>query len=233
MKYQEKLIKGKFLKRYKRFFADVELENGDTAVAHCANSGSMLTLLDSQFAYITYVDDPKRKLKYTLQQLEKDGVKVNVNTQVPNKIAVEAIEDGTISELSGFTKLETEKKYGEQKSRIDILLHEENDKLHYVEVKSVSMAEDNVAMFPDAVTTRGQKHLEELKTMVNQGHKATMLYIIARNDCNVFKIAKHIDSKYFELLKEAVNAGVKVLAYECNMDENGIQVTKPIKFEMD
>jgi sugar fermentation stimulation protein A len=229
MKFQEILIKGRFLKRYKRFFADVELTDGTTVVSHCPNTGSMKGLLDFENAYISFVDDPKRKLKYTLQIIEKGNVRVGVNTHFTNKLAVEAIQNGTITELQDYTKLETEKKYGSQNSRIDILLTNKNEQLHYVEVKNTTLAEGSTALFPDAVTTRGQKHLEELIEAVENGSKATMLYIVNRNDCDKFKAAEDIDPKYAELLKQAIKAGVQVLAYSCQLNEQEILVTKKVE----
>ena len=228
MKFQEKLIKGQFVKRYKRFFADVELQNGDTIVSHCPNTGSMKGLLDFDTAYVSHVDDPKRKLKYTLQILEKGSSRVGVNTHFTNKLAVEAVENGTVTELAGFDKLETEKKYGSQNSRIDILLTKD-EQLHFVEVKNTTLADGNIASFPDAVTTRGQKHLQELIECVEQGHKATMLYIVNRNDCDTFKVAADIDPEYAKLLKQAVKAGVQVLAYACELNDEEIKVTHKIE----
>lgn len=228
MKFQEKLIKGQFVKRYKRFFADVELQKGDTIVSHCPNTGSMKGLLDFDTAYVSHVDDPKRKLKYTLQILEKNGSRVGVNTHFTNKLAVEAIENGTVEELANFEKLETEKKYGSQNSRIDILLTEKNC-LHYVEVKNATLAEGSTALFPDSVTTRGQKHLQELIEVVEQGQKATMLYIVNRNDCNSFKVAEEIDPTYATLLKQADKAGVQILAYACELNHEEIKVIRKVE----
>ncbi|HAG52288.1 MAG TPA: DNA/RNA nuclease SfsA [Alphaproteobacteria bacterium] len=233
MKFQEKLIKGSFIKRYKRFFADVELHNGDTVVSHCPNTGSMKGLLDFDSAYISHVDDPKRKLKYTLQIIEKDNVRVGVNTHLTNHIAVEGIKLGLIEELKEYKELKTEVKYGSQNSRIDILLTEEDNTLHYVEVKNTTLAEGDKAKFPDAVTTRGQKHLQELTEMVQAGHKASMLYIVNRNDCNEFSPATEIDPEYTKLLKQAVASGVQVLVYSCSLSDEEIIIDKKLKVNID
>lgn len=233
MKFQDKLIKGSFKKRYKRFFADVELDNGEIVVSHCPNTGSMKGLLDFDNAYISHVDDPKRKLKYTLQFIEKGNVRVGVNTHLTNHVAIEGVKEGLIEELKEFKELKPEVKYGSQNSRIDILLTEHDDTLHYVEVKNTTLAEGTTARFPDAVTTRGQKHLQELTEMVEAGHKATMLYVVNRNDCENFSTATDIDPEYTKLLKIAVNAGVQVLAYSCILNDEEIIIDKKINVIID
>jgi sugar fermentation stimulation protein A len=229
MKFQDKLIKGRFIKRYKRFFTDVELADGTTVVSHCPNTGSMKGLLDFDSAYISHVDDPKRKLKYTLQFIEKGDVRVGVNTHFTNKIAFEAVENGIIEEIKDFKELKAEVKYGSQNSRIDILVTENDDTLHYVEVKNTTLAEGTTALFPDAVTTRGQKHLQELTEMVEQGHKASMLYVVNRNDCEDFSVAEEIDPEYATLLKKAAKAGVQVLAYSCKLNDEEIVIDKKLE----
>jgi sugar fermentation stimulation protein A len=229
MKFQDKLIKGRFIKRYKRFFTDVELADGTTVVSHCPNTGSMKGLLDFDSAYISHVDDPKRKLKYTLQFIEKGDVRVGVNTHFTNKIAFEAVENGIIEEIKDFKELKAEVKYGSQNSRIDILVTENDDTLHYVEVKNTTLAEGTTALFPDAVTTRGQKHLQELTEMVEQGHKASMLYVVNRNDCKDFSVAEEIDPEYATLLKKAAKAGVQVLAYSCKLNDEEIVIDKKLE----
>jgi sugar fermentation stimulation protein A len=163
-----------------------------------------------------------------LQILENEKSLIGVNTMLSNKLVVEAIEKGVISELSNYKELETEKKYGSQNSRIDILLTENDDTLHYIEIKNVSMAKPPLALFPDSVTTRGQKHLQELIEMVRLGHKATMLYVVNRNDCNSFGIAKDIDPVYDDLLKKAQKVGVNVLVYSCDLSENEIKIARKI-----
>lgn len=233
MKFQEKLIKGKFIKRYKRFFADVELEDGSIAVSHCANTGSMKGILEAKIAYISYVENPLRKLKYTLQIMQKGNVKIGVNTHLTNHLAIEAIKLFRIPELSNFKELKKEVKYGSQNSRIDILLTEEDDSLHYVEVKNTTLSEGNVAMFPDAVTLRGQKHLKELMQMVREGHRATMFYVVNRNDCDKFRPCKEIDPDYANLLKEAVKVGVQVIAYSCEFSEDEIKINKKVEVILD
>lgn len=227
MKFQEKLIKGKFIKRYKRFFTDVMLDDGSVVVAHCPNTGSMMGLLDCKIAYISYVNNPTRKLKYTLQILEKNNVKVGVNTHLTNHIAYEAILQYRVPELSDFKEIKKEVAYGSNNSRVDLLLVENDETLNYIEVKNVTLTNDEkTALFPDSLTTRGQKHLKELIKMVRNGNKATMLYIVNRDDCLNFAIASQIDPEYYKLFKEAIKVGVQMLAYSCKLTENEIKLDK-------
>ena len=216
---------GTFVKRYKRFFVDVELDSGEVVTAHCANTGSMKSLLlDGAKCYLQHNDDPKRKLKYTLvAMLLPNGAWVCANTHLPNKLVVDAIEQGVVEELNGFENLRTEVKYGEENSRIDILL-ERGDEKHYVEVKNVTYIPEfsfSMALFPDAVSTRGAKHLKELKREVEKGNKASMFYLLSRTDAEQFGIAANIDSEYKKCFDEAVEAGIQVLAYRLAFKEDG------------
>jgi len=227
----EKLIKGKLIKRYKRFLADIILENGEEITAHVPNSGAMTSCIEENCdVWVTFHDNPKRKLKYTLELTKMGKELICTNTGVANKIAIEAIENKTIKELQGYSSLKPEQKYGE-KSRIDILLENANQKC-YVEVKSVSLKiKDNLA-FPDAVTSRGTKHLNELKTMVEQGHRAVMLYVIQRTDNLPFRLACEIDKKYCEAFKEVTKQGVEVLVYQSNINFDKIFIDKKIAFDI-
>ena len=227
----EKLYQGKLVKRYKRFLADIILENGEEITAHVPNSGAMTSCIEENCSvWVTHHDNPKRKLKYTLELTKMGENLICTNTGVANKIAIEAIENKTIKELQGYDTLKPEQKYG-QNSRIDILLSNENDeKKCYVEIKSVSLKLDNTLAFPDAVTTRGTKHLNELIDMVKEGHRAVMLYIIQRTDDLGFEIAKQIDPKYFEAFEIARKMGVEVLVYQSNINFDEINVSKKIEF---
>ena len=217
----EKLIKGKLLKRYKRFLADIILENKEIITAHVPNSGAMTSCIEENCdVWLTFHDNPKRKLKYTLELTLINENLICTNTGVANKIAIEAIKNGTIKELQNYTSLKPEQKYG-QNSRIDILLENENEKC-YVEVKSVSLKIDDYLAFPDAVTSRGTKHLNELYEMTLQGHRAVMLYIIQRTDNLPFRLACEIDKKYCELFNEVTKKGVEVLVYQSNIDYENI-----------
>ena len=225
----EKLIKGKLVKRYKRFLADIILEDGQEITAHVPNSGAMTSCIeDNCDVWVTFHDNPKRKLKYTLELTKMSENLICTNTGVANKIAIEAIENSTIKELQGYTSLKPEQKYG-QNSRIDILLENENQKC-YVEVKSVSLRIDDYLAFPDAVTSRGTKHLNELYEMTLQGHRAVMLYIIQRTDNLPFRLAKEIDKKYFEAFNEVTTKGVEVLVYQSCIDFENINIDKKVLF---
>ncbi len=225
----EKLIKGKLLKRYKRFLADIILENKEIITAHVPNSGAMTSCIEENCdVWLTFHDNPKRKLKYTLELTRINENLICTNTGVANKIAIEAIKNGTIKELQNYSSLKPEQKYG-QNSRIDILLENENEKC-YVEVKSVSLKIDDYLAFPDAVTSRGTKHLNELYEMTLQGHRAVMLYIIQRTDNLPFRLACEIDKKYCELFNEVTKKGVEVLVYQSNIDYENIYINKKILF---
>ena len=226
----EKLIHGKLIKRYKRFLADVILDNGNEITAHVPNSGAMTSCIEENCdVWLTFHDNPKRKLKYTLELTKMGENIICTNTGVANKIAIEAIENGIIKELQGYTSLKPEQKYG-QNSRIDILLENEKQKC-YVEVKSVSLKIDDYLAFPDAVTSRGTKHLNELYEMTLQGHRAVMLYVIQRNDNLPFRLACEIDKKYCEAFHEVTNKGVEVLVYQSNIDFNNISINKKVAFK--
>jgi sugar fermentation stimulation protein A len=207
------LYHGKLIKRYKRFLADIVLDSGETITAHVPNSGAMTsTIAPDCEVWVSYHDNPKRKLKYTLELTKVDDQLICTNTNHANKVAIEAIQNGLIKELSGYDTLKPEQKYGKN-SRIDILLKNEDQKC-FVEVKSVTLKIDDHLAFPDAVTSRGEKHLRELEQMVKEGHRAVMLYMIQRTDKLPFRIAKEIDPKYYETFKEVTQNGVEVLVYQ-------------------
>lgn len=229
MKFQ-KLIHGKLIKRYKRFLADIILDDGSEITAHVPNSGAMTSCIEQNCdVWVTFHNDPKRKLKYTLELTKIDENLICTNTNIANKIAVEAINNGVIEELKGYDSLKTEQKYG-QNSRIDILLENE-DKKCFVEVKSVSLRlSDDFLAFPDAVTSRGTKHLKELEEMVKQGHRAVMLYVIQRTDDLPFKLACQIDKKYCEVFKEVTKNGVEVLVYQSSINYEEIFISNKKEF---
>jgi sugar fermentation stimulation protein A len=228
MKFETDLIKGKLIKRYKRFLADVELENGEVVVAHCANSGSMMSVKDEgATVWLSPSDNPKRKLKYTWEIIEVDGFNVGINTGLPNKIVEEAILAGKIKELSGYDSLKREVKYGVN-SRIDVLLEDASKPKCYVEVKNVTLRRGDHADFPDSVTARGAKHLRELGDMVEEGHRAVMFYLVQRADCKIMDIARDIDPEYDAELKKAIKRGVEVICYQCDVGLREIKVTTPV-----
>ena len=222
------LYTGKLVKRYKRFLADIILdESSEQITAHVPNSGAMTsTIEDNCKVWVSFHDNPKRKLKYTLELTQMNNQLICTNTGVANKIAIEAIKNGTIKELQGYDSLKPEQKYG-QNSRIDILLENENQKC-YVEVKSVTLKIDDHLAFPDSVTSRGTKHLEELYDMTQDGHRAVMLYVIQRTDKLPFRLANEIDEKYYNTFKELTSKGIEVLVYQSTINENEIILTKKI-----
>lgn len=228
MKFATSLIKGKLIKRYKRFMADVELENGEIVTAHCANSGSMLSVQDKGAeVWLSPSDNPERKLKYTWEMIRIGEALVGVNTAHPNKIVEEAILAGQIPELCGYANLKREVKYGKS-SRIDVFLSDPDKPDCYVEVKNVTLRRGEAADFPDAVTARGAKHLQELSDMVAEGKRAVMFYLIQRPDCQVMGIAGDIDPTYQSELRQAMAKGVEVISYQCHLCETEITISKPI-----
>lgn len=224
----EPLIEGRLIKRYKRFLSDITLHTGETITAHVPNSGAMTSCIEENCpVWVSFHDNPKRKLKYTLELTQMGKETICTNTSIANKISIEAINNGIIKELQGYTSLKPEQKYG-QKSRIDILLEKENEKC-YVEIKSVSLKVDDMLAFPDAVTSRGTKHLQELSDMVKEGHRAVMLYIIQRTDVAKFRLAHEIDTKYCEAFKEALEVGVEVLVYQSSISQDEIFIEKSVE----
>lgn len=233
MFFEGPLISGKLIKRYKRFLADVRLEDGQLVTAHCPNSGSMKTCDTPGWQVrLSLANNPKRKLKYTWELVHNTKCWIGINTHRANHLAREAIEQGWIPELSGYSKLETEKQYG-QNSRIDILLSFAKQ-LCYVEVKNVTLVEaDGFYKFPDSITARGLKHLNELREMVRQGHRAVMLYCIQRSDGSEFRPAFEIDPKYAVALKEVYRNGVEILAYRAEISPESIKLKHKTNFKLD
>lgn len=219
---------GRLVKRYKRFLADIELADGGTVVAHCANPGSMMGLADPGMkVWLAPVTSPTAKLKYKWELVEADGALVGINTAHPNFLAHEAIQDGVIPGLAGYGSIRREVKYGAN-SRIDLLLESQDRPPCYVEVKSVTLRRRGQAQFPDSVTARGVKHLSELKMMVNNGARAMMLFIVQRDDCTHFSIADDIDPAYGMALRDALDFGVEVECYGCKMSATNITVYRPL-----
>ena len=228
------LEQGIFRKRYKRFFADVERANGEVLTVHCPNSGSMKgSAIPGAKAWISDSGNPKRKLRYTLEIIEDQGVKICVNTQRPNALVEEAIQRGVITELTGYETIKREVKYGEERSRIDLLLSR-GDELCYVEVKNVTLGtDDGLVRFPDAVTSRGTKHLRELMSMVDQGHRAVLVFCVSRDDATHFEPAADIDPVYAKTLIQAKAHGVEVLAYRLRIDPPQLELTIPIPVQIE
>ena len=221
MKFKDPVFEGLFLKRYKRFFADVEYK-GQVVTAHVANTGSMRGLIEKEApCLITFNDSPTRKLKYTLQAIQAPTSWVGINTSLPNGLVLEAFQNQKIKHWLDYTNAKPEHKISAE-TRLDLYLTGENQTPLYVEVKNVTLAENEVALFPDSVTSRGLKHLHELIELVEGGSMAEMVFVVQRTDCSVFRPAVAIDPKYAEGLKKAHNAGVKISAYTVAFESDGI-----------
>ena len=230
MKFEKKLLQGTLIKRYKRFFVDIKHENR-RIIAHCPNSGSMLGLLkERNRVWFSKTDDPKRKLKYTLQIIEVNNNLVGVNTHLTNKIILESLKEKKIQSLNSFTKIKPETKFSDN-TRFDFLISNSNKKC-FVEVKNVTLVrEKNIAEFPDSITSRGKKHLEELIKAKKKGYESYILYLIQREDCKLFKIAKDIDPEYKNTLDLALKNGVKLLCYDCKLSNEDIRINNQIYYE--
>lgn len=236
MKFPDPLLKGTLVKRYKRFLADVVLDSGEPIIAHCANSGSMLSVnTPGAEVWVSPARNPDRKLRYTWEMIRIGGGLVGINTQHPNLLAAEAVAAGALPELAGYTVVRREVKYG-RNSRIDLLLEAEGRPPCYVEVKNVTMRRDLTAVgpaeFPDAITTRGAKHLDELADMKAQGFRAVMLFLAQREDCRRFALAADIDPLYAAGLARARAAGVEMLCYGCRLSPLEIAIDRPIPLEL-
>ncbi len=230
MKFKERLLQGTLIKRYKRFFVDIKYDN-KTITAHCPNSGSMMGLLNiGNKVWFSQSNDPKRKLKYTLHIIEVNNKMVGINTHLTNKIILESLEKRKIKSLINFTNIKTEVKFSD-KTRFDFLIFNKKDKC-FLEVKNVTLVRKNgVAEFPDAITSRGTKHLKELIDAKKKGYKSYILYLIQREDCRSFKIAKDIDEEYKITYEKALKSGVKMLCYDCKLNNEEIKINNQIDHE--
>jgi len=227
-----KLIEGTLISRYKRFMADVKLRNGRVVTAHCPNSGSMKTCCEpGRRVYISRSDRPGRRLKYTWEMIEMPSSLVGINTSVPNKLVREGLLLGMLPELGPFETVRSEVPYGAG-SRIDLLLERADGRRCYIEVKNCTLIDHDAALFPDAVTSRGLKHLGELQAMVREGHDAVSFFLIQRMDASVFRPADGIDPAYGKELRKAAQNGVKVVAYDVVMDLRTISLGKAIRCEL-
>ncbi|MBR8536134.1 DNA/RNA nuclease SfsA [Carboxylicivirga sediminis] len=231
MIFETPLVHGTLIRRYKRFLSDIRLDDGTTVIAHCTNSGSMKTCIEEGAeVYLSPAKDPKRKTRFTWEMIKINGQWVGVNTSHPNLIAFEAIKNGAIDKLSGYTHVQREVKTGD--SRIDIMAQNTHETC-FIEVKNVTMKDSEYARFPDAVTTRGKKHLEELINLRKEGIRAVMLYIIQRSDVEIFAPAHEIDPDYAYTLKHAYNAGVEIIPIRVKVNPNEIKIEKELPFVLD
>ena len=228
MKFSKALIKGKLIKRYKRFFADIKL-NKEIVTAHCPNTGSMKGLLDEENeVFISRNDDPKRKLKYTLEIIKVKNNLVGVNTHFANKIAYHGLSNNLINEISKTETIKPEV-FFDKETRFDFLIEKKKQKI-FVEVKNVTLFRDKmIAEFPDSVTSRGSKHLKTLIKAIKKGYKSYLLFLVQIQGVEKFKIAKDIDEEYYKNYLLAKKAGVKFLAYRCKINNKEIKIERKIK----
>ena len=228
MEFTKSLIKGKLIKRYKRFFADVRL-NKEIVTAHCPNTGSMRGLLDEgNDVYLLKNDDPKRKLKYGLEIIKAQNNLVGVNTHMANKIVNHGLNNNLIKELNNYDKIKAEVFFNKE-TRFDFLIEKKKQK-SFIEVKNVTLfREKKTAEFPDAITSRGSKHLLTLIDAIKKGYKTYLLFLVQIQNMEYFKIAKDIDNEYYENYLKAKKAGVNFLAYRCNINTKKIYIDKKIK----
>ena len=231
MNFDNKLISGLLIKRYKRFFADVRVNNQILTV-HCPNTGSMHGLLDQgNKVWISKSNNPKRKLKYTLEIIEVKKTKVGINTHSTNKIVHDALQNNLIKEFNNNMDIKPETKFGAN-TRFDFLVSSKKYQ-SFIEVKNVTLSRKrNLAEFPDAETLRGLKHIEELIKASKKKFKVYILFVIQRNDCNSFSIAKDIDPNYANALSKAVKNNLKILCYDCKFSSKGIKLNNKIKFKL-
>lgn len=233
MRFQTPLLPAVLIRRYKRFLADARLEDGTEITAHCANPGSMMGLADpGSRIWLEPNDDPKKKLKYGWRLVDhENGHFTGVDTSVPNRALKTALMAHQLPELAAYPMVRSEVKYGEN-SRIDFLLTGNDLPDLYVEVKSVTLSRSpGLAEFPDSVTARGTKHLGELHQMVTAGHRAMMLYLVQRTDAQTVTLARDIDPTYAAAFDVAQAAGVEVLAYDCQISPEAIDIGAPLPFQ--
>ncbi|RMG67911.1 MAG: DNA/RNA nuclease SfsA [Calditrichaeota bacterium] len=220
------LYKGILIRRYKRFLADIKLSEGRIITAHCPNSGSMKGCnIPGSPVLVSKSNNPRRKLPYTWELVYVHPTWVGINTQYPNQLVQEAIEAGIVQELAGYSRIRREVRLGEN-SRVDLVLEGNGRSRCFVEVKNVTLVEDGVARFPDAVTLRGQKHLHELMKVVDAGERGVIFFVVQREDCDRMAPADQIDPEYGRLLRLAANRGVEVLCYQARVSPREIRLTR-------
>ena len=228
MEFTKSLIKGKFLKRYKRFFVDIKV-NKEIVTAHCPNTGSMMGLLDlNNNVWLSKNDNPKRKLKYTLEIIKVKNNLLGVNTHLANKIVGEGLKNNFFKEFNKLKSIKSEVFYNKE-TRFDFLINNKNKKT-FIEVKNVTLfRNEDIAEFPDAPTSRGTKHLKTLIDASKNGFKSYLLFLVQIENMKYFKIAKDIDKDYYENYLIAKKSGVQFLAYKCKIDPKKIKIDKKIK----
>ncbi len=226
MKFDTQLLTGTLIKRYKRFLADVEMEDGTIVTAHTPNTGSMKgCCLPGSRVWLKDTKNPERKYPLSWELVEaKPDILVGINTVLPNKLVKESIEQGIVSELQGYSDIKTEVRYGRENSRIDLLLVNEGAAKCYVEIKNVTLVEDGIGLFPDAISIRGTKHLRELANVVQQGHRGVIFYCVQRQDAEEVRPADLIDPVYGETLRRVISVGVEAIAYRAEITPKKISL---------
>ena len=231
MRILQPILRGRLIQRYKRFFADVELADGSKLTAHCPNTGSLLgCLAPGSPVVLRDSQDVRRKLRHTLQAIRVDGHWVNVDTSLPNRVVREAIKAGEVPELAGYDVLRAEVAFGEG-SRADLLLTR-GDERCWIEIKSTTLARAGVALFPDAVTERGLKHLRELARAAQKGERAVQFFLVSRGDVERFAPAADIDPEYAKALRLAARAGVEVLAYAARVEPKRFELARRLPVDL-
>ncbi|MDH3241829.1 MAG: DNA/RNA nuclease SfsA [Alphaproteobacteria bacterium] len=228
MRFSTPLVKGRLIRRYKRFLSDIELEGGDIITAHVANPGAMTGLAEAGMeVWVSRSDNPKRKLPYSWELARVGRHLIGINASLPNRLVEEALQAGRIKELAEYRTIRREVRLG-RNSRIDFLLQQEGLPDCWLEIKNVHLKRGSLAEFPDSVTARGTKHLMEFTEVVANGGKAMMLYVVQRSDCRAFSIAGDIDPAYAEALAEARSKGVETICYVCTIRRDGIRLRAPL-----
>lgn len=233
MMFPSPLVRGRLVRRYKRFFADVMLDDGTELTAHCPNPGAMLGVNTPGLpVWLSRSDDPKRKLAHTLELVQTaEGALTGVNTLYPNRIVAEALAAGLIPELAGYDTVRREVKYGEA-SRVDFLLTAPDRPACWLEIKNVHLSRSaGLAEFPDCVAARSAKHLRELQAMVEAGDRAAVLFVIQREDCQAFSACRDIDPTFAAALDQAADAGVEVLVYQCEITTDAVRLMRRIDWK--
>ena len=230
MKFKERLLQGTLIKRYKRFFVDIKYKN-KIITGHCPNTGSMMGLLNKgNKIWFSRSDNLSRKLKYTLEIIEVGKKMIGINTLLTNKIVFEALSQKKIKNFSKFNNIKPEVKFSD-KTRFDFLISDNKEKC-FLEVKNVTLSrKDEIAEFPDAITSRGAKHLKELIIAKQRGFESYILYLIQREDCKSFRIAKDIDEDYKIAFDKALKKGVKIICYDCKISTEEIKLNNRINYE--
>lgn len=229
MKFPQMLTEGRLIRRYKRFLADVELADGSILTAHTSNTGSMLGCAEpGSRVWMSRSDNPRRKYPWSWELVEAPtGAIVGINTALPPALVQEGIDDAVVTELQDYQHIRREVRYGNENSRVDLLLQQGIDPDCYVEVKNVTaMIKNSIAVFPDAVSARGQKHLRELMQVVQQGKRAVIFFVVQRADARAVRPADHIDPVYGELLRQAIATGVEAIAYSATVSEHQIKLVR-------